>query len=267
MVRPRLTTGGRGMRIVTNPRELQATAQAVAAAHGAPMIQEYIPGSGRQSFNIVLDKRGKAISVFTPKVVRITGRVLRNDTAARVSASNAPYSIEAARLLAHMNWWGGATVQTKRDARDGLPKLMEVNPRLGTGLWSRTEIGINEPLLCLQIARGESPQPIVPGVDYPLGRMLLDPFADFMNFFSELAELGVFRVRTNVLRRPSVDPSSAPPGLGAMLRTYLDEYFGPHERVYHPSFRYMLQDPLPCLLWASKKVQSAANDVRQGVGR
>ena len=144
---------------------------------------------------------------------------------------------------------------------------MEINPRLGTQLWIRTEIGINEPLLCLQIARDESPQSIVPGVDYPLDRMLLDPFADLMNFFAELAELSVYRFRTNFLRKPSVDPASAPPGLRARLRMYRHEYFGPHERIYHPSFRYLLKDPRPCLLWASKKVQSAASMIAQGVGR
>jgi hypothetical protein len=267
MVRPRFTTGGRGMKIVTEARELKRTAHAMTAIHGVPMVQEYIPGSGAQSFYIVMDRSGHPISIFTPQVVRVNGRVLSNTTAACISAANRPYSAEAARLLKHMGWWGGATVQTKRDARDGLPKLMEVNPRLGTNLWLRTEIGINEPLLCLKIARGETPDPVVPGRDYSLGRMLLDPFADFMNFFVDLVELGVYRFRTGVLRRKSVDQASAPPGLGAKLLAYRREYFGPHERVYHPSFRYMLQDPRPCLLWASKKVLSAAMRLRQGVGR
>ena len=75
MVRPRFTTGGRGMKIVTDGRELKATAQATAAVHGAPMIQEYIPGSGKQNFYILLDRSGRAVSVYTPKVVRISGRV------------------------------------------------------------------------------------------------------------------------------------------------------------------------------------------------
>ena len=160
----------------------------------------------------MLDRSGNAVSVFTPTVVRIRGRVLRNETGACVSAEKAPFSDEAVRLLAHINWWGGATVQTKTDARDGLPKLMEVNPRLGTNLWIRTEIGINEPLLCLQIARAKSPRPIVPGVDYPLDRMLLDPFADFMNFFAELAELNapfLERAKAEVLYRGQAGPDFA----------------------------------------------------------
>lgn len=267
MVRPRFTSGGRGMKIVTEAGLLKATAQATAAEHGTPMVQEYIPGRGNQSYYIVLDRSGRPISVCAPKVVRVSGRVMRNATGACVIAENAPCTAEAVRLLARTGWWGGATVQTKIDARDGIPKLMEINPRCGMQLWSRTEIGINEPLLWIQIARGESPDPVVPGVDFPLGRLMLDPFADFMNFFVELADLAVYRCRTKVLRRRSVDPASAPPGLAEMLRTYRDEYFGPHQRVYHPSFRYVLQDPRPCLLWATKKFQVAAMMLREQVGR
>jgi biotin carboxylase len=267
MVRPRFTSGGRGMKIVTEARQLKATARATASAHGTPMIQEYIPGRGCQSFYIVLDRSGLPISVCTPKVARVSGRVLRNSTGSSFSAANAPYAAEAVRLLAQIGWWGAATMQTKTDARDGIPKLMEINPRCGTQLWTRTEIGINEPLLWLRIARGESPDPLVPGEDYPLGRLMLDPFADFMNFFVVLADLGVYRFRTKVLGRRSVDPASAPLGLAEMFRVYRDEYFGPHERVYHPSFRYLLQDPRPCLLWFTKKVQAAAVMLAEGVGR
>lgn len=267
MVRPRFTSGGRGMKIVTDSRELKATAVRVAEGHGAPMIQEYIPGGAKQNFYIVLDKRGQPVSVCTPKVIRFSGRVMSNTTGASMSAANAPFSDQAVQLLKHMGWWGGATVQTKTDARDGLPKLMEINPRLGWALWNRTEIGINEPLLCLQIARGESPEPLVPGKDYPLDCMLLDPIADLSNFFVELAELSVYRFRTRVLHKKSIDPASAPPGLRELLREYRREYFGSFRRVYHPSFRYMLQDPRPCLIWASKTIRAAGRRLARGVGR
>ena len=34
----------------------------------------------------------------------------------------------------------GSAVQTKIDARDGTPKLMEINPRLGSHTWYTTEM-------------------------------------------------------------------------------------------------------------------------------
>jgi len=265
MVRPRFTTGSRGMRVVTDARDLGPVADGVAKQHGTPMIQEYIPGNRIQNFYIVLDKTGQPVSIFTPRVLRTYGRILRNVAGAAMSQANPPYSSEAVNVLAHLGWWGGATLQTKTDPRDGLPKLMEINPRLGQYLWTRTELGINEPLLCLRIARGESPEPIVPGVDYPLDSLLLEPIADITYFLAGLVELGVYRVRERLLRKDSVDPRSAPPGMNARLRAFRHEYFGASERVYHPSFTYMMQDPRPCLLWASKKVQSATSMLVKGL--
>jgi biotin carboxylase len=267
MIRPRFTNGSRGMRIETSATKLAAAAAAVAQRYGAPMIQEYVPGNRIQNFYIVLDKVGRPVSVFTPKVLRTYGRIVRNTAGSAVSQAHAPYSAEAVRLLAHLGWWGGATVQTKTDARDGQPKLMEVNPRLGQYLWTRTELGINEPLLCLQIARGESPEPIVPGKDYPLDCLLLEPIADVTNFLAGLVEGAVFGYRRHVLRKASLDPDSAPPGIGARLRAYRREYFGARCRVFHPSFRYMLEDPRPCLLWASKKIESATRMLVKGLAR
>jgi hypothetical protein len=245
------------MKIVTDASKLKAVADEVAKHHGSPMIQEYIPGNSQENFYIVLDKAGQPVSVFTPKVLRTYGRVLRTVKGAAVTHPNPSYSAEAVKLLGHLNWWGGATVQTKIDARDGLPKLMEINPRLGQYLWTRTELGINEPLLCLQIARGQSPQAIEPGTDYPLDCLLLEPIADFTNFCVELVDYCIYHFRERVLKKPSIDPDSAPRSAGTRLRAIRQEYFGSRARVYHPSFRYILRDPLPCLLWASKKVQSA----------
>jgi biotin carboxylase len=166
VIKPRFTTGGRGMALVNTVDELQRHTRAIQRRHSMPIIQEYIPGRGPQHFYVVLDRAGRAWSVFTPTVVRTDGRVSRNDSGACISAPPHALSEQAVRLVSYMGWWGGATVQTKRDARDGQLKLMEVNPRLGRHLWHRTELGINGPLMCLKIARNE---PYEPAEDYPVG--------------------------------------------------------------------------------------------------
>lgn len=263
VIKPRFTTGGRGMAVVTDAGELLDRTLAVREHHGMPTIQEYIPGRGKQNFALVIDKDGRLLSAFTPSVVRIAGRVFRNQTGA--CRSTLPHSLtdKATRVVAGMGWWGGATLQTKLDARDGQYKLMEVNPRLGTHLWYRTELGINEPLMCLQIAKGETIEPVA---DYPVDYTLLEPLEDITGFLVECLDLAVYRLRTGVLRRRAIDEASAPPSLPQLFRYYREPYRHPKKR-YSPYVTYALEDPLPALIWASKLLGRRMFMNMKGLGR
>jgi predicted ATP-grasp superfamily ATP-dependent carboligase len=109
------------------------------------LIQEFIPGERKQMFNIVLDKKGQLNAVVASRRLRNFARVNPHLPTARESTIPHSYVTQAANVVQHLGWWGGTTVQTKIDSRDGIPKLMEINPRLGYQLWTRTELGINEP--------------------------------------------------------------------------------------------------------------------------
>jgi hypothetical protein len=264
IIKPRFSTGGRGLAVVVKLAELRNETVAIRERHSMPIIQEYIPGRGKQNFMLVLDRDGRALSVFTPRVTRINGRVYRNQAAANVSCPPHPLTEMAVRLLAQMGWWGGATVQTKLDARDGQLKLMEVNPRLGVQLWCRTELGINEPLMCLGIARGESAEPIS---DYTYGCTLLDPINDVVDFCSELLDLAVYRVRISILQQACIDPACPPRTLRQMMKIYWGHYSSGTERRLSPYVRYCLQDPLPALIWTSKILATRFLQNMKGLGR
>jgi hypothetical protein len=227
------------------------------------MIQEYIPGR-RQNFYLVLDRDGNAQSVFTPKVLREFGRVTRSLTAACVTSQASPFAEQAVGVLRSIGWWGGATIQTKLDARDGQPKLMEINPRLGTHLWLRTAAGINEPLLCLQIARRE---PITAKRDYPIGCILLQPVEDAVNLPFELLDLLVYRLRTALLGRQAIDPSNPPMTLRQRFTNYREQYLGYKQRRFSPYFRFALKDPLPTLIWTSKLLKMGVVALQRNLGR
>jgi biotin carboxylase len=264
VIKLRFTTGGRGLAIVDQMPELLETTQAVRRHHGMPILQEYIPGRGKQSFYLVLDRDGQARSVFTPKVVRELGRVTRNKTAACVTSTPHPLAEQAVHTLRSMGWWGGATIQTKLDKRDGQLKLIEVNPRLGMTLWFRTELGINEPLLCLQIASGN---PITANTDYPLGCILLQPIEDIVSLPFELLDLVVYRLRTAAWGRQAIDPSNQPMTLRERLASYRDQYLGYTSRIYSPYFHYMFADPLPTVIWTSKLLKTNVRAAMQSLGR
>ena len=82
-------------------------------------------------------------------------------------------------LLQQLGWWGAMGMETIRDPSDGQDKLMEINPRFPRQLWNRIEMGINEPLMCIRIARGESVEPVR---EYPLGVLFVSPVEDVQLF-------------------------------------------------------------------------------------
>ena len=157
--------------------------------------------------------------------------------------------------------WGGVTVQTKIDPRDGRPKLMEVNPRLGVHLWYRSELGLNEPLACLQLARGETVAPLPPPAD---GCLLLKPIEDLVGLPFELLDRAAFDLRRIVPGGRLVDPSNPPVAVGALFGSYLRHYLAPGPKRYSPQSRHLLDDPLPGLLWALETLASYSGQVLAG---
>jgi len=264
VVKLRFATGGRGISVVDDFDELRAKVRTAKQRWGVPMVQEYIPGKQPQSFYIVLDRDGRALSVFAPKAVRSSGRIFRASIAVAETSPPPAVAELAVGLVKHMGWWGGATVQTKLDPRDGQLKLMEVNPRLGANLWYRTELGINEPLMCIKIARGE---PVEPPTDYPLGWLLMKPIEDIPDLFLQLLDLAIYRTRSLALGKKSVDAWTPPDTFAQVIGAYQKQYFGKATRRFSPHFRYVLEDPLPGLIWASKVLQSRAMLTVHGLGR
>ncbi len=246
VIKPRFTAGSKGTTIVSKRHEFEETFVAIAREHHKPMIQEFIPGKGRQNFYIVADRNSEILSLFCPRVVRISKRLFRNSSAASIVSTDTPYRAEVQSLVREVGWQGGLTVQTKIDARDGIPKLMEINPRLGSHLWYRTEAGINEPLMCLQLARGET---LHKTENPPNGAILLEPLDDMFGFGFELLDLVLYRIRTLLFGALPTDKHNPPLTLGSMFKEYLNNYFNERQKIICPHTRYLFSDPLPCLLW------------------
>jgi len=246
VLKPRCTMGSHGMAIVSDRRELLERTRRARVEHGAPLVQEYIPGREKRNFYLVADHNSEIVSCFSPRVLRYSRRLYRGMAAACESGSPDPVPDELRQLVHRLGWWGGMAVQTKIDGRDGTPKLMEINPRLGRALWYRTALGLNEPLMTLTVARGE---PLEAAPQVPQGRLLLQPIEDAFGLVFECLDLASYRVRTDLLGREPLDRSNAPLGLAELLRGYREQYFGNRRRCYSPYVRHALSDPLPALGW------------------
>ena len=249
IIKRRFTASGRGLHLVKDLAELLNKARLGGDNHEALLIQEFIPGRRNDSIAINLDKKGDLKMVFCRKALCRLSRFRR--ARALDSPLSHPYATDAARLIQKLGWWGGVTVQTIVDSRDNTPKLLEINPRIGQGLWERIQTSINEPLMILQIARDEEVEPIR---EYPVGTIFADPAEDAVRISLALVDILVYRLRTGFLGNQPLDRSNRAMSLRELIQSVRQVYFSGVKRVSSLYTRYFFQDPLVSILWWSQNI-------------
>lgn len=141
---------GGGTHYVHTRTQLQAACREVHEKVPFPLIQEYVPGEGRGIF--LLMNRGQLRAVFAHRRIR---EKPPSGGASVLSESITPdpklldYSC---RLLEPLKWHGVAMVEFKRDARDGIVKLIEINGRFWGSLQLAVDAGIDFPYLLYRMA-------------------------------------------------------------------------------------------------------------------
>jgi biotin carboxylase len=244
VVKPRFTSGGRGTQVVNNFSALSEKTRLVREKHGIPIIQEYTPGKHNLNFQFILNRNGECRSVVCDTNWYLF-RIVQNLSPGGESLAPSPYVADAVRLVQSVGLWGGGSVQTKIDHRDGIPKLMEINPRLGVNLWRRTELGINAPLMCVKIAQGKDVETVK---DYPVGIILLDPVGTILGLGFNLLDLLIYKFRAATQGKSPIDSSNPPMALKQLIQHCKQTYFNGKKRVLSPYFSYFVQDPLVSIL-------------------
>ena len=246
VIKPRCTHGGAGTTIVRQRGDLEPLYRKVAAQRTRPMLQELVPGRIRESFYVVTDRGGQIRSFMKTDVLKNMQRLFRDAVASFVLSTESPFFPQIQSLMREIGGWGGFTIQTKTDARDGLPKLMEINPRLGTRLWYRTQAGVNEPLMLVKCARGEAIDTVT---DFPDGAIVFEPIEDVLELPLEVLDLLLYRVRTGLLGLLPTDADNPPYTLAELGKAFLVNYSSRRRKVIGIHAAHLLDDPAPCLLW------------------
>ena len=138
---------GRKMDKVEGFDELVAAWQAADAAGLRVLVQEFVPGPDSHGANYnayVAD--GRVVVACTAQRLRSAPPQIGFPRAV-VSRSLPELAPPAARLLAGMGVEGFANVEFKKDARDGVYKLMEVNGRHNMSGHLSVRCGVNFPLV------------------------------------------------------------------------------------------------------------------------
>ena len=182
VIKPRISSGSFGIVYVRKREDLVASYQRVHARYPFPLIQEWIPdGGGTFGLSALLDEASSIKAAFVHKKLRMYP-VQGGPSTLREGVEHPDVMELGLSLLKSLNWTGVGMVEFKVDPRDGIPKLMEVNPRFWGSLQLAIISEVDFPYLILKMARGERFEPIL---RYPVGRRcrwLL--FGDILHFLT-----------------------------------------------------------------------------------
>ncbi len=160
VIKPRNAAGALGVCYPETPEELEAQYLAVHRRFPYPMVQEFIPREGPgYGASFLFDEKGRVKASFVHKRLReypVTGGA----STLRESVIYDDIREMAQSLLQSLDWFGVAMVEFKVDPRDGLPKLMEINPRFWGSLALAVEAGVNFPHLLYRMSHGEDFSPV-----------------------------------------------------------------------------------------------------------
>jgi D-aspartate ligase len=160
---------------VENFKQMLAAYQEAVDADLEMMLQEWIPGDDTQGVNYnSYFWNGEPLTEFTAEKVRNAPPELGSP---RVAVSkHIPEVLEPGRkILRAMGFYGYSCTEFKKDARDGIYKLMEVNGRHNRSGLLAVKCGINFPWIQYKhLVCGELP----PACDYQTGIYWIDIFRD-----------------------------------------------------------------------------------------
>ena len=245
VIKPRFTAGGRGTAVVRDVSELLAKVGHIIGAHGMPLIQEYIPGNRQENVHLVIDKEGEPSFIYEKQFHRVFCGA--SFTVYRESVPPSPYALLCGRFLHSLGWWGAGLVELKIDQRDGMPKLMEVNPRFGSGILDSVSVGLNGPLMCLLAATGEK---IEPSKDYYPAAIYLHPVEDSLIFGLQLLNLLVYRFSFDAQTKTSISSPNAPTNFSDLIKPYRYACFSRNKKMLDPMMKLVFEDPVVAIiLW------------------
>lgn len=242
VLKPRCNAHGANIRWASDLAELESAFKDLSSIQPRPLLQEFVPTLTKRNYYLLVSPELEIVSLFSPRVHRFRRVGVRTPCAAAETTSDVPCIAEVRALVRELGIWGAMTVQTIVDARDGIPKLMEINPRFGHNIWYRTELGSNEPLIYLRLAQGKDPGGIP---TFPEGVLLLDPLWDALHLLGQSLDQGKTWLRARFGGKEVVTKPYTEDSISQLLRAFKSEYFSRTPRITSPLNRGFFSDPLP----------------------
>jgi predicted ATP-grasp superfamily ATP-dependent carboligase len=155
LVKANISSGARGISLVERREDLESTYQRVKAEYGECHIQEYIPRGGLQykaDFFLDMKQELKAAIVYSKlRFFPVSG----GSSVINRTVHHPEIVWNASKLLKAMGWYGFADFDFITDPRDGVAKVMEINPRLPNTFRIGLAAGIDFPAMIAKLAMGQ----------------------------------------------------------------------------------------------------------------
>ncbi len=130
IIKPRTGYGSIGFHVIRDEEQLRRVFPEALERFGPMVVQDYIPQTGTQyKCEVFLDENGAPKSAVVFDKTRwypVDG----GSTCCSSSVHRPDIAADSIRLLQHIGWRGYGDVDLIEDPRDGVAKVMEINPRI-----------------------------------------------------------------------------------------------------------------------------------------
>ncbi|MCR4440819.1 MAG: ATP-grasp domain-containing protein [Peptococcaceae bacterium] len=150
VIKPRKSSGSRGIKLVKERKELAGVYLRVHKEHPYPIIQEYIPPAAKYSVCLLFNKSSQLRASFVQRQIR--HYPVDIGTSVVQESVFFPELVEQGlKLLKDLNWTGIAELEFLVD-KQGKAYFMEINPRFWGSLHLAVIAGVDFPWLLYKLA-------------------------------------------------------------------------------------------------------------------
>jgi D-aspartate ligase len=219
VLKPRRGKGGRGQRVVHSDQEARESWRILKPGPDEYLIQEWIPGPVQNLFTVGLlcAPGGEVRASFSGQRLGVvqTSKIPQGPSSI-VRSVRLPDLLDVACRFARLAGWSGfAELEFKKDERDGVYKILEINPRMWA--WIRL--------------------PIACGVDFPYLYYTMATTGDCPSVFSFTEDViylrSILHLYTQAYRLRS--------GKAGVVRCLLD-MIRPYGDIFRPKRRVIFED-------------------------
>ena len=154
LIRPRRSSGARGIEYVESDREFSRRYAQVEREYGRPIVQEYIDHSGgHYSIGTVFDTDSNEVATHVYREVK-QYPASGGPAVTAISVPPPAWTREMLKIFEFVGWVGPAHMDVLYDPVSKEPKLLEVNPRLWMSLQISISSNVDFPELIRKLGLG-----------------------------------------------------------------------------------------------------------------